>query len=540
MVKDGLTAPLRNKQFRLFWGANLVSNLGWLVQGVAAAWLMTTLSSSPEQVALVQTMTQLPMVFVALLAGAAADLWDRRRVLIMAQLWMLAVSVALATGASLQILTPASLLMATFLLGAGAAVNAPTYQVIVVQLLKPEMLAAAVTINAVAFNLARAVGPAIGGGIIAAAGVPMAFLFNACSYVPLLIVLWFYRSPPRKDDLPRERVGPAIATGLRYVAQTPNIWHAMARGALFGFSAPAALALLPLIAREQLGGGPVIYGVMLGAFGIGAFSGAFLIQPLRAKLGTDKLATLLTGINAAMLLSLAFIEGAPLIMLVLLISGGCWLGAFSSFNISVQLATAPWVQARVLAIYQMIQNAAMALGSWTFGLIAELYGVPLTLAIAGLAMFAGLLMAPLLALSSDKPPDFTPAQRTEITANLSVPDNEGPILVHYEYRIATADARRFATAMDTLSHTRQRNGALRWRLFQDLADPTRWIESFLIADWLALQRFHARASTADLAIETAIQPMQINQAPIVSRTMLARRQDSRFPLDPGEKNQIGR
>lgn len=538
--KDGILTPLRDRQFRLFWGANIISNLGWLVQGVAAAWLMTALTSSPEDVALVQAMTQLPMVFVALFAGAIADLWDRRLVLIMAQLWMLAVSVALALGAGLNIVTPATLLTATFLLGAGAAVNAPTFQVVVIQLLKPEMLAAAVTINAVAFNLARAAGPALGGTIIAAAGVHTAFLFNALSYLPLLAVFLLYRTPKRADDVPRERVGSAIATGLRYVVQTPSIWHAMGRGALFGFAAPAALALLPLIARDQLGGGPMMYGILLGAFGAGALGGAFIMQPLRKKFGADRVASLLTGINAAALVTLGYTGNTPMIMLVLVISGACWLGAFSSFNISVQLSSAPWVQARVLAIYQMIQNAGMALGSWTWGLVAEMQDVPSALVLAGLAMIGGLFLAPLLALSSDKPPDFTPAKRIEPKAELDVPEDEGPILVQYEYRIPAHTARDFATAMDELSHARQRNGALRWRLFQDLGDPDHWVESFLIADWLALKRFYARASTADAAIEATAKRFQIDGEPITIRTMLARRHDSRFELDHGEKNAVMR
>jgi len=538
--KDGILVPLRDRQFRSFWVANIISNLGWLVQGVAAAWLMTALTSSAEKVALVQAMTQLPMVVVALLAGVVADLWDRRRVLIAAQLWMLAVSVALAFGAGMELVNPATLLVATFLLGAGAAVNAPTFQVVVVQLLRPELLAAAVTINAVAFNLARAVGPALGGTIIAAAGVHTAFLFNALSYLPLLAVLLFYRSPKPVDDVPRERMGAAIATGMRYVIQTPSIWHAMGRGALFGFAAPAVLALLPLIARDQLGGGPMMYGVLLGGFGLGALGGAFLMQPLRSRLGADRVASLLTGINAATLITLGYTDNVQMIMLVLVISGGCWLGAFSSFNISVQLASAPWVQARVLAIYQMIQNAGMALGSWIWGVVAEAQDVPSALVLAGLAMLGGLFLAPLLALSTEKPPDFTPAERVEPKAELAVPEDEGPILVQYEYRIAASAARDFAAAMDELSHARQRNGALRWRLFQDLADPDHWVESFLIADWLALKRFYARASTADVAIEGAAKAFQIAGEAITIRTMLARRHDSRFELDRREKDAVRR
>ena len=538
--QHGIAAPLRAPLFFRFWAANLVSNLGWLVQSVGAAWLMTALTSSAEKVALVQAMTQLATLVFALLAGAAADLWDRRRVLIVAQIWMLIVSVALAAGAQWQVLTPATLLAATFLLGAGAALNAPTFQVVVAQLLRPEMLAAAITINAVAFNMARAVGPAIGGGIVATAGAEAAFLFNAVSYLPLLLVLVLFRPKKPADSLPRERVAPAIAAGIRYVVQTPRIWHAMGRGVLFGFAAPAVLALLPLIARDRLDGGAFMYGILLGAFGIGALVGAFVVHPLRSRLGPDKLSTVLAGVNGGALIVLGLVGNAPAIMLALVVSGGCWLGAFSGFSISVQLSTAPWVQARVLAIHQMTQNGAMALGSWCWGLIAEVHGVPISLIIAGLAMIVGVLAAPLLAMGSDRPPDFSPARAELPQASIPVPDDEGPIMVQYVYCVPQASARRFTAAMDELSHARRRNGAVRWRLFQDVAKPDQWVESFLVADWLDHKRFHARASAADAAVEGAARAFQADGEAIVVRTMIARRHDSRFTLDTVEKERLAR
>ena len=534
----GIFAPLRDPLFRRFWLANLVSNLGWLVQSVAAAWLMTSLTSSPEPVALVQSMTQLPMVMVALFAGAAADLFDRRRLLIAAQLWMMAVSIALALGAGFEVVTPFTLLLATFLLGMGAALNAPTFQVLVAQMLKPEMLAAAITINAVAFNLARAVGPGLGGSIIVAGGVQSAFVFNALSYLPLLACLLLLRLRPAAADMPKERVGQAIATGFRYVVETASIWHAMGRAVAYGFAAPAILALLPVIARERLESGPLTYGMLLGAFGIGALLGALAMPRLRRLCGIDRLTNLLVGATAGVLVTMAFLADLWTMLPALALAGACWLSAFSTFAISVQIDAAPWVQARVVAIHQMFQNAAMALGAWVWGAVAEAYGLPMAFMAAAGFLLASLWLAPLLALSAEDPPDFSPADTDTAEQEANLPSGEGPVLLQYEYRVDLVDADAFVAAMDDLNHVRRRNGAVRWRLFQDASDPQHWLESFLVEDDLAYRRFRARSSASDAATEKAARAYQIQGHDIVTRTMVARRRGRRFTLDAEERKRI--
>ena len=281
--------------FRALWLANLVSAIGTMVQGVGAAWLMTTLAGTPDLVALVQTATQAPVLLFALLAGTVADLWDRRWVLLLAQFWTVLVSAGLALLSSLGLVTPSILLLFTFLIGIGAAFTGPAWQASMREIVPREHLAAAVTLNAVANNAARALGPAVGGIVIALAGASAAFYLNAVATLALVgALLWWRREIP-VDDLPRERIGSAIVTGLRYVAETRALRAVLARGMVFGFAASAVLALLPLVARDRLGGGPLVYGLALGAFGIGALVGAFLVPPLRHRLGPELAITALSG-----------------------------------------------------------------------------------------------------------------------------------------------------------------------------------------------------------------------------------------------------
>ena len=291
----GILAPLRVPMFRAVWGANLIGSTGWLVQGVGAAWLMTTLAGTPDMVALVQTATMAPILLFALFAGALADLWDRRWVLLVAQLWVAVAAFGLAGISAAGLLTPTVLLLFTFLIGTGAALNGPAWQAVVRELVPGEQLAAAVTLNAIGFNLARALGPAVGGAVVATFGTEAAFLLNGIAALALVAVLLFWRRQLPKDDLPRERLGSAVATGLRYVGETAALRGVLTRAAVFGIAASAGLALLPLIARDRLGGGPVIYGLLLGAFGVGALLGAFLIHPLRQRRGAEFVITAAVG-----------------------------------------------------------------------------------------------------------------------------------------------------------------------------------------------------------------------------------------------------
>lgn len=531
----GILSPLRLPLFRAIWLANLIGAVGWLVQGVGAAWLMTGLAGTPEMVALVQTATLVPILLFALLAGALADLWDRRLVLLLAQLWVSLAASGLALVTALGLVTPSLLLLFTFLIGTGAALNGPAWQAAVREIVPRRELAAAVTLNAIGFNLARALGPAVGGVVVAAYGPEAAFGLNTAAALALAVVLLSWRRAPARGELPRERLGSAVLTGLRYVGETGPIRAILARGAVFGFAASAALALLPLVARDRLGGGPAVYGLLLGAFGAGALAGAFLVHPLRQRRGAEFVVTLLSAAGGLAFLAIGLAATTFwAVVPALAVAGTAWLGSFSTFNISVQMSTAFWVQARVLALYQTVVFGSMAVGSWAWGEAAALTGLETAHLLAGGVLLLGLALHWRLPMAAGEAPDLQPAPRPEPLPAVREAVEEGPVMVQIEYRVGAADAPAFVAAMDEVGHLRRRNGALRWRLFQDVADDGRWIEAFVLGGWLEHRRLRSRMTVADAALEARAAAFHKGAASPVRRYMVARRHDSRYLLDAAE------
>jgi predicted MFS family arabinose efflux permease len=535
----GILSPLRVPMFRGIWAANLVGSTGWLVQGVGAAWLMTTLAGTPDMVALVQSATTAPILLFALFAGALADLWDRRWVLLLAQLWVAVAAFGLAAFSALGLLTPLTLLLFTFLIGTGAALNGPAWQAVVRELVPPEELAAAVTLNAIGFNLARALGPAVGGAVVAAYGTEAAFLLNGVAALALVVVLLSWRRQLPADDLPRERLVSAVATGLRYVGETAALRAILLRAAVFGIAASAALALLPLIARDRLGGGPVVYGLLLGAFGVGALLGAFVIHPLRQRRGAEFVITLLTAAGGTAFVLIGLLPTVfAAVVAALALAGTAWLGSFSTFNITVQMRTAFWVQARVLALYQTVVFGGMALGAWGWGELAGRTSLETAYLLAGAVLLGSVALHWRLPLGRGDAADLRPAPRQEPLPAVEATAEEGPVMVQVDYEVGPADAPAFVAAMDEVGHLRRRNGAIRWRLFQDVADGDRWTEVFVLGDWVEHRRLRRRMTRADAALEARAVAFHRGRGAPVRRYLIARRHDSRFLLDEAEQAEL--
>lgn len=535
---EGILAPFGVRLYRDLWAATLVSNLGWLIQTVGAAWLMTALVGRADMVALVQAATQAPILCFSLLAGVAADIFDRRLVLLAAQLAMLSASLLLAALTATGLIGPWSLLLGTFVLGTGAALQSPAYQAVVRELVPMRILGAAVVLNGVSFNFARAFGPALGGAIVATAGAEGAFLANALSYLPLVLVLVFWQRPAAVDDLPRERVKGAILTGLRYASETPAIRAVLVRNAIFALAAAAALPLLPLVAKERLAGGPVTYGLLLGAFGAGAMAAAFVVHPLRQRHGPEAVLRWVSLLFAAGLLLVAGTRALVPVLVGLAASGAAWLSAFSFFNIAIQTTSAFWVQARIFAIYQTVMFGAMTLGSWLWGELAQAFGITASLATAAALLALSPALGRFWRLPAGTGLDLGPAARLpEPAPALAFDPEEGPVLVQIEYRIRPADAAAFVAAMDEVGHIRKRNGALRWRLFQDTDDPEHWVETYVVPDWLEHRRLARRTTEADRRAEAAALAFQRSGPPLVRR-LVARRRDARFALDASERGEL--
>ena len=491
-------APLRHQTYRTIWIASLASNFGGLIQAVGAAWMMTSLSSSENMIALVQASTSLPIMLFSLISGALADSFDRRRIMISAQFLMLVASVMLTVFAWLGWLSPWLLLFFTFMIGCGTALNNPSWQASVGEMVPREDLPAAVTLNSVGFNITRSVGPAIGGAIVAAAGAAAAFLVNSLSYFALIYALMQWKLPAPTSQLPREHLGAAISSGMRYVAMSPNIGKVLVRGFLFGLSASAILALMPVVARDLVQGGALTYGVMLGAFGLGAIGGALISARLREALSSE-------WIVRVAFLGFAFSSGmtavstnAILTSLALTIAGACWVLALSLFNTIVQPSTPRWVVGRALSLYQTLTFGGIALGSWVWGALSEIHGVSFALQLSCLLMLFGVLVGYFLQMPAFASLNLDPLNRfVEPPLRLDIKPQSGPIAILIDYEIDDSDLPEFMALMTERRRIRIRDGARNWNLMRDLENPDIWTESYHVPTWVEYVRHNHRRTQAD-------------------------------------------
>lgn len=491
-------SPLRHPAFRLIWLATLVANLGSLIQGVGAGWMMAELTPSHDMVALVQASTTLPIMLLAIPAGAFADILNRRRVMLVSQGFMAAVSGALAFAAWQGWLDPWSLLVFTFLLGLGSAMHLPSWQASVRDLVPREELPAAVTLNSMSFNLMRSVGPAAGGILVAWAGPPAAFALNAISYLALIYALWRWQAPVEDNRLPAERLGNAITLGLRYVMLSPNLMRIMVRGFTFGFTAVVLLALLPIITRDILKAEAATYGILLGAFGLGAIAGALSSPWLRRWLGIEAIVAAAFVVFALGSVTVAVATVLPVTLMGLLLAGAAWVSALSLFNVSAQLATPRWVVGRVLAIYQTATFGGMALGSWIWGHLSETHGPVVALLTASGLMLVGAALGRVLRMPDFSQVDLDPANRFhEPALRLNLKARSGPIMVMVDWVIPPEQTEEFLAEMVERRRVRRRDGARQWTLMRDLENPDIWVEAYHVPTWVEYIRHNQRRTKSD-------------------------------------------
>jgi len=518
IAAGGPANPFRVGVYRDIWIANFVSQFGSLIQVVGASWMMLSLTQSAVMVSLVQASNSLPVLAFALLAGALADIYDRRLVMIAAQAFMLTAAVALSVIAALGLLTPWLLLLFTFLLGAGAAFNLPARQASVGEMVPRNLLGPAIAFNSVGFNLSRSVGPALGGLIVAVAGAAAAFAVNAVSYVGLLAVLVRWRPKGEAAGLPREQLGRAIIAGLRYVSLSPPILAVLARGAAFGLSASALAALLPLIARDRLEGGAATFGFLLGAFGIGAVAGAYSSIALRIRFSNEAIMRIALGVFAVASAGsvLSRILFATLVTQVL--AGAGWILILSTLNTTVQMASPRWVVARALAIYQTVTFGCVALGALVWGLVAANYGLIVAVLSSSVAVLATLALGLVVALPRVETLDLDPLDRwREPGVPFGVEPKGGPVSVIIEYRIRETDRHAFVQAMTERRRIRRRDGAQRWSLHRSLEDPEVWYERYETATWAENVRHNRRITQADAEVGALLKALHRGDRLIVRR-----------------------
>ncbi len=513
-TKISVWNPLRQRIFRILWIAAVASNMGTWMHDVGAAWLMTSLTASPLIVALMQTANTLPLFLLSLPAGALADLIDRRRLLLFTQGWMLAAAFILGILTLRGATTPWVLLLFTFLLGLGAALNAPAWGAIIPELVPRSDLPEAITLTSVSFNLARAVGPALGGLIVAAVGPWAVFLLNAASFLGVLAVLYSWHRTPHESVLPAERLAGAIRAGLRYVRHEPGLRAVLVRSAVFILCGSAIWALLPVLVRVELGYNAVDYGVILGSLGLGAVGGGVMLPKVQRRISIDWIVSGTTVFFAFTTISASYTTSFVMLCLAMAVGGVAWTMLLSSLNVAVQIAVPSWVRARAISVYLLVFFGFYAGGSALWGHVAKYVGIRPGLGFAALGLLAGLFAMWPFRLTSATDLNLEPSMHWPTPSVAEEPEPErGPVLVTVEYHIDPASAKDFTQEMRAMRRIRLRDGAMRWGLFSDAAAPNRYVEVYIVESWIEHLRQHERVTFADREIENRARAYHIGDSP---------------------------
>ncbi|MDI4238601.1 MFS transporter [Bradyrhizobium sp. Arg237L] len=516
----------RHTTFTVVWIATVVANVGTWMYNAASGWLMTNLDANPLTVSLVQVASSLPMFLFALPAGALADTVDKRRFLIGCEIALTTVAGVSAVLVGLNLVTPPILLLFTFLLGAGAAFTAPAWQSVVPQLVPKEDLAAAVASNGVGVNISRAIGPALGGVVIGGLGIAAPFWINALSNFAVIgALLWWRPASPQGSGLPPERLAGAMVIGFRHARFNPSLRATLIRAVAFFFFASAYWALLPLVARDQIAGGPELYGILLGAIGVGAVVGAFALSWMKTTLGPDRLVAAGTLGTALSLILLGIAHHAAIGLSACLLAGVSWIVVLATVNVSVQVSLPDWVRGRGLAMFVTVFFGAMTAGSALWGQFASELGLPAAHFVAAAGAVAGIVLTWRWKLQAGAGIDLAPSMHWPAPIlTIDAGADRGPVLVTVEYLIAPERRDAFLSAVMELGLQRRRDGAYAWDIFEDAAENGRFLETFMVASWLEHLRQHQRVTNADRIVQDAIREFGATAEPKVTHFIATRLQ----------------
>lgn len=499
----GAFAPLREPTFRRIWITSLFSNFGQLILGVGAAWEMTRLTTDPAMVALVQTALMLPLMLVAVPAGAVADMFDRRKIALTG-LGFSAASGAVLTGLAFAgLTTPWMLLGFCSLIGAGVALYGPSWQASISEQVSEQHLPAAIGLGSISYNVARSFGPALGGLIVVAFGAKAAFGINAAFYIPLWIAFLFWRRNHTPSRLPPERIDRAIVSGARYALHSVPIRTVLARAFLFGLSSAAYVALGPLVARDLLHGTAATYGIMLGATGVGAVLGALLMSTLRERMSAEAAAKMFAIGTGLGMIVVAMSSSLIVTSAAFFVIGLCNMTTASILNVAVQLSAPRWVTARALSLYSSAMTGGVAIGAWIWGETTTAIGVSHALLFSATAVFVTTLVGFVIPLQDDREVDTeSVGVANEVEVGMALTMRSGPIVVEVEYDVAPDQARKFYAAAQKLQRVRKRNGGFDWSIARDVADPALWVERYHCPTWGDYLRMRDRYTRAELDLQT--------------------------------------
>lgn len=511
-------APFGQTTFSVLWIATVVSNVGTWMNDVGAGWLMTELSPSPAIIAAVQAATTLPVFLFALLAGAVADIVDRRKMLLVVNGYLAVVAFGFSFLVWQELMTPVLLLVFTFMLGTGAAFMAPAWQAIVPRLIPRNQLSAAISLNSMGINISRAIGPALAGVFIVNLGIASPFLLNAISILVIIAALLWWKPPVAlPGKLPPEQVLSAAVSGIRFARNNRALKRTLYRAAGFFLFASAYWAMLPLIARDVLNGGATLYGLMLAGVGLGAVLGALLLPRLRKHFGPD-LIVAGGALGTACVLFLFAIAPVPALAIgASLLAGLSWIAVLSSLNVAAQTALPDWVRARGLAIFLTVFFGSMALGSAVWGQVASATSVPMTLIIAGIGALIAIPLTRRATLARDPDVELSPSLHwPEPQIDDSRFDEDQPVMIHITYAVSEQHKNEFRQIMRELQRSRQSNGGYGWALRNDVSDSTSFVETWQESSWLSHLRHHERVSKSDQDLQKRIQEcLIVGTEPIV-------------------------
>jgi MFS family permease len=498
---SGALAPFGSSLFVGIWMANVASSLGGQLQQVGTAWLMLALAPSPQMIALVSSAITAPIFLLSLVSGAIADVVDRRRVLLIAQCFMLVVSAALSILSFAGAISPLSLLFGTFLLFSGFALNAPAWQAMVGELVPREQLSAAIALNTLGMNLARTIGPAIGGLVVGSFGPKAAFAANAVSYVFLILILVRWRRHPPSFVSPPESVFSAVTTGLRYVVYSRAVRPILTRAFWVGIGASAVTALAPVVVTELLNEGPVAFGTLLTCSGLGAVVGAAVSHMLRVRFSYEGVTRLAISIYGIGILGISLSRSLPLTGAAMFLTGASMVLSMSTFAVAVQSNVPGWVTGRAISVYQMAMFGGMTLGSFVWGQAAALAGTPAALMAASIVMGFALLLGLRTPLVSLDPAGLAaastgPAARPSPEIN----DPDAPLTILIEYRVCSESMAEFLALMGERRRARLRDGVRRWGLLQDTGNLECWVERFECRSLVDYLRHRERHTIQDLTL----------------------------------------
>ena len=517
------SSPLRHLPFRQFYIGSAGAALGYTTQTTVVAWLMATLTPSALMVALVQTASTAPALLLGLFAGALADLVDRRRIILVTQIILFATTAILGVTTLLGAIGPATLLAFTFLIGIGFAFYMPAQQASINDLVARDEVPRAIALNAIAWNVARAVGPALAGAAAAWLNSGSALLASALFFVVVIVTARGWTSPARPVRSVPETLLSGIESGLRYTRHSPPMRALIIHNVSFALCASALLALLPVIARDQLDLGAGGFGMLSASFGIGAVVSALLLPRVLHRKTLNAVIASYVLVWAISALLVASANYTAVAIVGAFGTGAAWTGVLASLSAGTQTSAPAWVRARSVSMNLIAVQASIALGSAAWGSLASLAGTRIALAAAAVTMLALLAVNRRVRLRMGDQADVTPSMPLPdlVTAFEPLPD-DGPVLIQIEYRIDRENVEPFMGAIAKVEAVRRRNGASDWLVFRDLGEDGRFVERFIIRSWAEYVRLRTRMTIADREIQDRVERMQHPGVPVrISRLIAA-------------------